>query len=54
MQNEEKLTVSFQAYEKQFLLDLSMNTLLLPSHYFEKYHENESHHIIRSPMKEVS
>lgn len=54
MQNEEKLTVSFHAYDKQFLLDLSMNSLLLPTHYFEKYHENGSHHIIHSPMKEVS
>lgn len=53
MQNEEKMTLSFLAFDRKFIIDLAMNQFLLPSHYFQKYHENGSH-VISSPMKEVS
>ncbi|KAG8185847.1 hypothetical protein JTE90_004389 [Oedothorax gibbosus] len=41
-QNEEKLTIGFVAFNKNFVVDLHMNKNLFPSHYFEKYQENGS------------
>ncbi|GFS75257.1 disintegrin and metalloproteinase domain-containing protein 12 [Nephila pilipes] len=50
VRNEEKLTVGFIAFSKNFVLDLQMNKHLFPSHYFEKHHENGSH-VINLPLK---
>ncbi|GIX84720.1 disintegrin and metalloproteinase domain-containing protein 19 [Caerostris extrusa] len=50
MHNEEKLTIGFIAFDKNFVLDLQMNKYLFPSHYFEKHHENGSH-VINLPIK---
>ncbi|XP_015909996.1 zinc metalloproteinase-disintegrin-like MTP8 [Parasteatoda tepidariorum] len=48
--NEEKLTIGFVAFDRNFLLDLRMNKNLLPTHYFEKHQENDSY-ITHLPMK---
>lgn len=53
VQNDEKLTLGFVAYDKNFVIDLYMNKHLLPSHYFEKYQENGSH-VTHLPLKNVS
>lgn len=51
--NEEKLTIGFVAFDRNFLLDLRMNKDLLPTHYFEKHQENDSY-VTHLPMKYVS
>ncbi|CAL1269797.1 unnamed protein product [Larinioides sclopetarius] len=50
VRNEEKLTVGFVAFERNFILDLQMNKNLFPSHYFEKHHENGDS-VTHLPMK---
>ncbi|XP_076367803.1 disintegrin and metalloproteinase domain-containing protein 12-like [Tachypleus tridentatus] len=49
--HEKVLMVDFQTTKKRFLLELRMNQLLLPSHYFEKHHKN-GFYVLEKPMKE--
>ncbi|XP_022246184.1 zinc metalloproteinase-disintegrin-like daborhagin-K [Limulus polyphemus] len=49
--HEKVLMVDFQTTKKRFLLELRMNQLLLPSHYFEKHHKNGTY-VLEKPMKE--